>query len=310
METSHEQRVVIELMLSEVKKQDPLFEKELSDSTPLEKTLEYQYWQKNKENIDAERFATEFDAQLEGKYSKLISYDPNCEKVLAQSIRLTLGNLNLTDEQAIELVCDPKNNPEISDPLNATYLEKMNQALQHVHFTFAKKISHTADSQDQRHRTVTSSRPLLFFHYHGKPDFITPYGIQAVPQAMELYQSTLEKSYQTINQLIDSGVSKEFAFYLLPNAHSIRLISTGNLLSYLHKWKLRSCYNAQEEIFRATIDELEQVQKLFPTMTQHLRAPCYLRLRASQTPYCPEGDHFCGLPVWKYGISDYQRKSL
>jgi hypothetical protein len=35
------------------------------------------------------------------------------------------------------------------------------RALQHANYTFAKKISHTADSQDQRHRMVPGSRPLL-----------------------------------------------------------------------------------------------------------------------------------------------------
>jgi hypothetical protein len=36
-------------------------------------------------------------------------------------------------------------------------------------------------------------------------------------------------------------------------------------------------------------------------------APCYLRRRAGETPYCPEGDRYCGVPVWKMGIEEYSR---
>ena len=45
--------------------------------------------------------------------------------------------------------------------LNIGVHAPMMRALQHANFTFAKKISHTADSQDQRHRMVPGSRPLL-----------------------------------------------------------------------------------------------------------------------------------------------------
>ncbi len=35
------------------------------------------------------------------------------------------------------------------------------RTLDHAHYTFRKKLSHSADSQDQRHRMVPGSRPLL-----------------------------------------------------------------------------------------------------------------------------------------------------
>src|SRR5207237_9377254 len=112
------------------------------------------------------------------------------------------------------------------------------------------------------------------------------------------------------NRLCESGVPMRAAQYLLPNAYPIRMVSTGDLHSYVHKWKLRTCYNAQEEIFRASLDEIAQVRALFPGIGEHLRAPCYFRLRAGIKPFCPEGDKFCGLPVWKYELPQYQRQRL
>jgi hypothetical protein len=30
-------------------------------------------------------------------------------------------------------------------------------------------------------------------------------------------------------------------------------------------------------------------------------------MRAGTTPYCPEGDRYCGVPVWKLALGQYQR---
>jgi thymidylate synthase ThyX len=313
-ETPIEQKVLVAKMLESVLAVDPLFEKELADPIPLESTLEYQYFSplNEKKPKDAKKFAAEFDAELDGKVSKLIDYSGNAEAVIAQATRTALGKRksDLSDEEAIALVLDPKSNPILADTLNTASLDRLSQILHHVHFAFQKKISHTADSQDQRHRTVSSSRPVLFAHYFGEPDYIIPFGVTQVPEAMELYSQSMEQTFGAINRLLSAGVSEEKAFYLLPNAYSIRMISSGDLHSLQHKWKLRSCYNAQEEIFRAAIDEVQQVLEKFPSLAAHLKAPCYVRLRAGTKPYCPEGDKFCGLPVWKYSIDQYERKSL
>ena len=313
-ETPEEQRVLVQKMVERVKAIDPLFEKELVDPIPLEQTLEYECLQKfhATERNRAKTFVDEFDAQLDGKVSKLVNYSSHAEATLAQATRVALGKLRseLSDEAALELILDPKNNKILADTLNVGAFDRLSQILHHVQFTFQKKLSHTADSQDQRHRTVPSSRPLLSFHYSGEPDYITPFGITQSAEAADLYRQSMEQTFSAINQLLSAGVPDQKAFYLLPNAFSIRMLSSGDLHSYEHKWKMRACYNAQEEIFRATVDEITQVRELFPQIGKHLKAPCYFRLRAGIKPFCPEGDKFCGLPVWKYEIEQYQRKSL
>lgn len=313
-ETPFEQKLVVQKMLDAVKAQDPLFEKEIQDPLPLEKTLEFSAVQSTQGqfSLGNEEFIREFDQSLEGKTSKLVQFTQNSTQILSDALRLALGKTSaeLPDREALTLLLDPKNNPVLADPLNAGTLDRLSQIFHHVHFTFKKKISHTADSQDQRHRLVMSSRPILQTHFFGKPDYITPFGITQCEEAEALYRASMEDSFKAVGDLIDLGESLESAFYLLPNSTAIRMVSSGDLQAYQHKWKMRSCYNAQEEIFRATIDEISQVKEVAPEIAEHLRAPCYLRLRAGITPYCPEGDRYCGLPVWKYEIQDYGRKSL
>ena len=87
----------------------------------------------------------------------------------------------------------------------------------------------------------------------------------------------------------------------------VRYTETGSLLDQHHKWTTRLCYNAQEEIWRATRDEVEQVAQRAPLLMEHLLPPCGQRCRAGVTPYCPEGERFCGLPVWKKARTEYLR---
>ena len=58
----------------------------------------------------------------------------------------------------------------------------------------------------------------------------------------------------------------QIALYLLPNAKAIRLVESGSLLHLLHKWTMRTCFNAQEEIYQASMEEVEQVRAALPAL--------------------------------------------
>src|SRR6266852_2668122 len=173
----------------------------------------------------------------------------------------------------------------------------MMRPLQHANFTFAKKLSHSADSQDQHHRMVPGSRPLLVLTDQREPDYITPMLIAGNPRAREVYQRAMAEAWAAKNELLGRGVPREFALYLLPNAKAIRLIETGSLLHLLHKWTMRTCFNAQEEIYQASLEEVAQLREVHPEIARFIGPPCHLRAGIA-TPICTEGSHFCGVKVW------------
>jgi thymidylate synthase ThyX len=84
---------------------------------------------------------------------------------------------------------------------------------------------------------------------------------------------------------------------VLPNAKALRLVESGSFLALQHKWTLRTCFNAQEEIYLASMDEIAQVRDLHPRLGRFLGPPCVLRNQVV-APRCTEGTHFCGVPVW------------
>ncbi len=330
-DTSFEQRYVVQKMIEEVLKVDPDFQKELKDPLPIEETPEYKILAstschrepKGRGDLTlipgdghaslamtgSKAFIKEFDASLKGHTSKLVDYKVNAEKVLAQSVRSVLGltENQISDQDAIEKVMNPAENPYFGDTLNVTTLSKLSRTMFHPHYTFRKKISHTADSQDQRHRMTPGSRPILWTHYSGEPDYVEPMLVKENENVRDVYGQTMVKVFRGINDLLNEGVEPEYALYLLPNAFPIRFEESGDLLNLHHKWRTRACYTAQEEIFFATIEEVQQVKDIHPQIAQHILAPCYLRMKSGETPYCPEGDRYCGVPVWKKDISEYSR---
>ena len=300
-DTPSESRTVIGAMVDEVKKLDPQFFERFG-TEPLEERPE---WKESAPNasesngLQGEVFAREFDTKLAGKTSKLLDYSPNAPRVMAEAYRAVVGltESQCSDSEAIDRLLNPARNPYRLEILDVGVHAPMMRALQHANYTFAKKISHTADSQDQRHRMVPGSRPLLTLADTREPDYITPVLLTQNPRAKELYNRAMHDAWSAKNELLDRGVPLEIVLYLLPNAKSIRLVESGSLLHLLHKWTMRTCFNAQEEIYAASMDEVSQLRQVHPQLAKYIGPPCHLRANIT-TPICTEGSHFCGVKVW------------
>jgi thymidylate synthase ThyX len=247
---------------------------------------------------DAE--AARIDARLGSRTALLVDFTARGPETTAEAVRLVLGVTAeaLPDARALELALDPSQNRYRLETLNLGLHSPLTRALHHSTYTFLKKLSHTADSQDQRHRMVPASRPLLTLTDTARPDYLTPALIAGNPEALALYQESMERAWAAKNRLGELGAPLQSALYLLPNAKALRFHETGSLLYLGHKWVMRTCLNAQEEIYRASMDELDQVRAVHPALVRHMGPPCVLRA-GRITPTCTEGEHFCGVPVWR-----------
>ncbi|MGA7617622.1 MAG: FAD-dependent thymidylate synthase [Thermoanaerobaculia bacterium] len=307
-----EQRFVIGKMVSELLAREPDYRKILEEPIPLEETLEYQTFASLRSSLSpgANRvFREEFDQSLEGRVSKLIDWKANAVSTLASSVREVLGipREALSDCDAVRLVLDPARNRYLSESLVLTTIGKLTRSMHNVHYTFRKKLSHTADSQDQRHRMTPASRPVVHAYLSEEPDYVVPMLIGENAEGGEIYASTMKETWNAIGRLRELGVDATDVAYLLPNAVSIRFTESSDLLNLHHKHKMRLCYNAQEEIWRASLDEAIQIRELHPEIGSYLLPPCTPRKEAKVRPYCPEGPRYCGVPVWNLDLEEYER---
>jgi len=295
-DTPSEARAVIGEMVSQVRQIDPQFFDRFG-TAPLEELPEWK--EAEVASTYATEFIREFDARLNGRTACLIDYSPNAVRVMAESYRAVVGlpESACPDADAIDRLLNPARNLYRLETLNIGVHAPAMRALQHANYTFAKRISHSADSQDQRHRMVPGSRPLLTLADTRDPDYITPMLLKENPRALEVYERAMRDAWDAKSELLDRGVPPEIALYLLPNAKSVRLVETGSLLHLLHKWTMRTCFNAQEEIYNASMDEIAQLREVHPQLARYIGPPCHLRAGIT-TPICTEGSHFCGVKVW------------
>jgi thymidylate synthase ThyX len=294
----HEARMVIAEMVRLVHEWDPLFFAKVGRGPMTAGEVPEATFPQS--HCGGDDYAAEFDARLNGSWSRLRDASPDAEEIVAAAVRSVFGLTagEMSDDDALDRVMNPARNGYRLDILNVSYHAPLMRALHHATYVFDKRLSHTADSQDQRHRMVPASRPLMTFTDTARPDYITPRLIAANPRARALYDAAMNDAWAAKNRLLALGVPLEFALYVLPNAKTLRFIESGSLLALLHKWTLRTCFNAQEEIYLASMDEVAAVRALHPRIGRHIGPPCVIR-NGLVSPRCTEGTHFCGVPVWR-----------
>jgi thymidylate synthase ThyX len=309
-----EQRLIVQAMVAAVRSEDPglidlLLEAPLAAGDTIDGVVGRRA---GATADDARAFRAEFDAALGGRTARLVALTPDAPAVLGGAVREVTGlpRTRLSDDDAVAWLLDPRDNAALGESLNLLTLGKPTRALELVQVTFRKKISHAADSQAQRHRMTPGARPLLTAHVvPGEPDYVLPVILREddAGAARAAFVDEMQATFADIGWLAERGVDAEAWQYLLPNAVPVRYSETGSLLDQHHKWSTRLCFNAQEEIWRATMDEVEDVAAAAPSLATWILPPCAQRRRADVTPFCPEGDRFCGQPVWQKERSQYLR---
>jgi thymidylate synthase ThyX len=291
-----EARDVVGMMLAEVERVDPAFFRDIGEpALGEEDTIESQIAPAGVGDADA---VAAFDASLGGRRSLLMDWGARAPQVVADAVRHVLGRPGLDDVEALALALDPARNPHRLDTLNVSTHAPVMRALDHAHYSFRKKLSHSADSQDQRHRMVPGSRPLLSRAVPAAVDVVEPELIRDDPACHALFREAVEAAWDARARLLALGVTPQLALYVLPNALAVRFEESGSLLHLLHKWTMRTCLNAQREIYDASMEELAQVRAVHPELVRHVGPPCFVRDGLAR-PRCTEGSHFCGVPVWR-----------
>ena len=113
--------------------------------------------------------------------------------------------------------------------------------------------------------------------------------IRENPRAFEIYQKAMDAAWAAKNELLDTGRPTRVRSYLRRMPKRFDWWSRAPCFTCCTNGPMRTCFNAQEEIYQASMDEVVQVRAAFPES----RRPTLLSPRPS-----PEGSHFCGVKVW------------
>ncbi len=302
---SNEARYVIAEMVKTVSEVDPTILSELREPLGVAESNgfceEYILQQKK-----------EFDALLGDNQSVMRGDLMEAGVVLAGAVRNILGmpESMVSDQKALDLLMNPNSNPLLADVYEVGMMDPLTSCLRQASITFSSKLSHAGDSQRQRHRRTPGATPPIEATYDGNLDYMTPLVIRENEDLRRRYDAMMGRIYENVDTALKAGIPKNLALLLLPNAHAIRVTESGDLFDWLHRWKQRLCYLAQEEIFFVSVEQVEQVAGVFPEAVNMLLAPCGVRQSAGVRPRCPEGEKWCGKPVFNWSIEKYKDERL
>lgn len=217
-------------------------------------------------------------------HCELINYTPNPEKTIATAGKLCYSNSN------IYKLLDSLNEDAIEQFINKLMEMGHESPLEHVTFTFAiEGVSRTLTHQLVRHRIASYSQQSQRYVNESNFEYIVPPSIAKNQRSISKFTNLMTSINRVYNELIDAGIPKEDARYILPNATETKIIVTFNVRSLLHFFSLRCCNRAQWEIRILANLMLAEVKKVAPLLFKKAGSTC------KQKGYCPEGKMSCGI---------------
>jgi thymidylate synthase (FAD) len=135
--------------------------------------------------------------------------------------------------------------------------------IEHVSFTFSiEGVSRSLTHQLVRHRIASYSQQSQRYVDGKNFDFVIPKTIDN--KSINVYCDAIKKIKEVYNGLIELGVPKEDARYILPNATTSNIVVTMNLRSLRHFYDERSCKRAQWEIRELAEKMMAEVKEVIP----------------------------------------------
>ncbi|MEM3602423.1 MAG: FAD-dependent thymidylate synthase [Candidatus Bathyarchaeia archaeon] len=157
--------------------------------------------------------------------------------------------------------------------------------IEHASFTFSlEDVSRAMTHQLVRHRLASyTQQSQRYVTYDTLKKYVTPPSIANSPEAKKIFEETLETISAAYNRLLEMGIHKEDARYILPNAAKTNIVVTMNGRELRRFFNLRCCMRSQWELREVATEMLKQVRKVAPSLFENAGPTCV------ELGYCPEG---------------------
>ena len=217
---------------------------------------------------------------------ELLAYTPNADVICASA-----GNSCYSSSPAHEIMGDV----DSERILNRIVGMGHHSVIEHAVFTFSVEgVSRALTHQLVRHRIASFSQQSQRYVSMDDPSYVVPHTIEGDPEAMALFESTMDAIWKAYSDLEAMGIPPEDARYVLPNGCTTNITITMNARELLHFFSLRCCNRAQWEIREMADRMLDLCLEVSPVIFRNAGPPCV------RGP-CPEGRLTCGEPRSKRG---------
>ncbi len=137
--------------------------------------------------------------------------------------------------------------------------------IEHASATFKiSEVSRALTHELVRHRLFSFSQRSQRYCFEDNPGYVVPDTIQDNLELREKYVKLLNEVQNVYKELVNAGVPKEDARYVLPNACYTEIYVSGNFREWRHFLELRLSPRAQWEIRHLAKEILKKLYGIAP----------------------------------------------
>ena len=149
--------------------------------------------------------------------------------------------------------------------------------LEHLPLTFLiEDVSRVTEVQLVRHRIASYS--IRSGRYtktnNNKPWYQTPKSIKNNDSIIKLFTEMNENIYSFYTAMIEQGIPKEDARYILPQGLLTDIVVSMNARAFIEQCEKRLCKKAQWEIREMFTQMKECIKDIYPIVYEQLEPPC------------------------------------
>lgn len=214
----------------------------------------------------------------------LIAYTPEAARVVAAAAKLCY---NATGASRLF--------EGLSADKTRSFLKMLRESghlspFEHASFTFAVEgLSRVCTHQLVRHRVASYSQQSQRYVGMDAASCVIPPAVAADERALRLFETQLESAWKCYHDLVDMGVDKEDARFILPHGFETKIVVTMNARELHHFFSIRLCKRAQWEIQELARLMLSSVREAAPEIFSLAGPSCVTQGK------CMEA-HSCGKP--------------
>lgn len=158
---------------------------------------------------------------------------------------------------------------------------------EHASFTFGiDGISRVCSHQLVRHRMASYSQQSQRYVSMDKPQFVTPVTLTEDKDLQKSFQDHCVAAHELYLHLVESGIPKEDARYLLPHGWRTRITVSMNARELHHFFRLRLCRRAQWEIQDLARRMLLAIKDVAPILFASAGPDCVVKGKCEEMRSC------------------------
>jgi len=217
---------------------------------------------------------------------KLISYTKNPEKVISAAVRQCYSSKSAA--QLMQKITPQKRGELIRLVISSGHTS----TIEHVSFTFTiEGVSRSMTHELVRHRIASYSQQSQRYVSAADFKYIVPPTIRSNKKLLKKYKDELILIKNLYEEMVNDGIPKEDARFILPNACETKIVVTMNARSLFNFLARRMCNRAQWEIRFVAHQMHKLLMKVAPNVFKFAGPTC------KTEDICWEGERNCGIPA-------------